>query len=84
VPAFRVTGISDDWYRSTMGVIVIGLVICWSTREIIRCTWQRGEQSCEDLGAPATTLGEPRMTVEQSQKNNIFFGNAAGAPGNQS
>ena len=24
-PAFRVTVISDDWYRSTMGVIVIGL-----------------------------------------------------------
>jgi len=25
LPAFRVTRISDDWYRSTMGVIVIGL-----------------------------------------------------------
>jgi len=25
LPAFRVTGISDDWYRSTMGVIVISL-----------------------------------------------------------
>jgi len=24
-PAFGVTGISDDWYRSTMGVIVISL-----------------------------------------------------------
>jgi len=29
------------------------------------------------LGAPATTLGAPRITVEQSGKN-IFFGNTAG------
>ena len=43
------------------------------------------------LGAPATSLGEPatslrasRITVEQSGKNNIFFGNAAGVPGNLS
>jgi hypothetical protein len=36
------------------------------------------------LGAPATSLGAPRITVEQSGKNNIFFGNAAGAPGNHS
>jgi hypothetical protein len=35
------------------------------------------------LGAPATSLGAPRITVEQSEKN-IFFGNAAGAPGNHS
>jgi len=34
------------------------------------------------LGAPATSLGAPYITVEQSGKNNIFFGNAAGgAPG---
>jgi len=36
------------------------------------------------LGVPATSLGAPRITVEQSVKNNIFFGNAAGAPGNHS
>jgi len=36
------------------------------------------------LGAPATSLGTPRMTVEQSGKNNVFFGNAAGVPGNHS
>jgi hypothetical protein len=30
-------------------------------------------------------LGAPRITVEQSGNNNIFFGNAAGgAPGNHS
>jgi len=37
-----------------------------------------------NLGAPETCLGAPRITVEQSGKNNIFFGNAAGAPGNHS
>ena len=36
------------------------------------------------LGAPVTSLGAPRITVEQSGKNNIFFGNAGGAPGNHS
>jgi len=38
----------------------------------------------ESLGAPTTSLGAPRITVEQSGKNNVFFGNAAGAPGNHS
>jgi hypothetical protein len=33
--------------------------------------------------APVTSLGAPPITVEQSGKN-IFFGNAAGAPGNHS
>jgi len=34
------------------------------------------------LGALATSLGAPQITVEQSGKNDVFFGNAAGAPGN--
>jgi len=34
------------------------------------------------LGVPATSLGAPQITVEQSGKNNIFFGNAADAPRN--
>jgi len=37
-----------------------------------------------NLGAPAISLGVPRITVEQSGQNNIFFGNAAGVPGNYS
>ena len=37
-----------------------------------------------NLGVPATCLRAPGITVEQSRKNNIFFGNAAGAPGNHS
>jgi hypothetical protein len=37
-----------------------------------------------NLGVLVTGPGAPRITVEQSGKNNIFFGNAAGAPGNHS
>ena len=40
-------------------------------------TWEHRRQTWERLGAP-------RITVEQSGKNNIFFGNAAGAPGTHS
>jgi len=29
-------------------------------------------------------LGTPRIAVDQSGKNNIFFGHAVGAPGNHS
>jgi len=46
-----------------------------------------GGHSCqpsEKPGAPTTSLGAPRITVEQSGKNNMFFGNAAGVPGNHS
>jgi len=39
-PAMRVTGISDDWYRSTMEVIVISLGIRRSAGENFRCTWE--------------------------------------------
>jgi len=37
-----------------------------------------------NLRAPVTSLRAPRITVERSGKNNIFFANAAGAPGNHS
>jgi hypothetical protein len=36
------------------------------------------------LEAPATSLGTSRITVELAGRNNIFFGNAAGSPGNYS
>jgi len=38
--ALGVTGISDDWYRSTMGVIGISLGTCCSTGENFRCIWE--------------------------------------------
>jgi hypothetical protein len=37
-------------------------------------------ESATSLEALVTSLGAPQITVEQSGKN-IFFGNAAGAPG---
>jgi hypothetical protein len=45
-------------------------------------TWEHLRAPATNLGAQATCLGAPRITVEQSGKNNIFLGNAAGAPGN--
>ena len=93
--AFGVTGISDKCYRSTIGVTVISLGTSRSTREDFRRTREHLGVPMTSLGAPATRLGvprtslgapttrlgAPRITVEQSGKNNIFFGNAAGASG---
>jgi len=50
----------------------------------LQSNWERRRQAWEHLEALATSLGAPRITVEQSGKNNIFFGNDAGAPGNHS
>jgi len=58
-PAFRVTGISDDCYTSTMGVIGISLGTPRSARGNFGCTW-------EHLGAPTTSLGAPRCAGVQS------------------
>jgi hypothetical protein len=62
-----------------------------STWECRRHDWECRRQAWEylgarttSLGAPATSLGAPRITLEQSGRNNNFFGNTAGAPGNHS
>ena len=55
-PAFGATGISDDWYRSTMGVIVISLRTPQCARETFGSTWQH-------LGSPTTRLGVPMISV---------------------
>jgi len=54
-----------------MGVIAIGVGTCRSAREMFRCTGEsrqqareRSGQSLEHMGAPATSLGAPRITVE--------------------
>jgi len=54
-------------------------------------TWERWRQACDHMGAPTTTLGMPAttlgalpLTVLQSARNNLFFGNTVGAPGNHS
>jgi len=56
-PAFRVTGISDDCYRSTMGVIVIGLGTHRSVGENSGCTWEHLSAPAISVGAPTTSLG---------------------------
>jgi len=63
-PAFGVTGISDEWYRSTMGVIVIRLRTPQSARENVWCTWDYLGVPVTRLGAPTTSLGAPTTTLE--------------------
>jgi len=46
-PAFRLTGISDDWYRSTMGVIAISLGARRSAGENVGCTWECRQTNVE-------------------------------------
>jgi len=83
-PAFSVSGISDDWYRTTMGVIILSLETPQTAGENFRCTWKHLSAPATSLGVPMTSLevpamnlGAPPITVQQSGKNNIFFGNAA-------
>lgn len=57
-PAFGVTGIADDWPRSAMGVVVIGLITLWSAGENFGCNWQHLGGPVTSLGAPASSLGE--------------------------
>ena len=46
-PAFRVTGMSDDRYSSSRGVIVIGLGTPWSANHKPGSTWERWRQAWE-------------------------------------
>ena len=80
-PAFRATGISNDWYSSAMGVIVISLGTPQSARENFGCTWEHLGALVTSMGAPATSLDAPRIAVEQSGTIDIFV-NVLGAPGN--
>jgi len=63
----------------------------WTDAAAFMCTWEhlgapatRRRAPTTSLGVLATRLGAPRLTVEQSGIHNIFFGNAAGVPGNHS
>jgi hypothetical protein len=55
--AFGVTGISDDWYRCTMGEIVIRFRTPQSARENYGCTWEHLERPATSLGALTTSMG---------------------------
>jgi hypothetical protein len=81
---FAVTGIYGDLYRSTMGDIVISLGIPGSARENFAYTWEYLVARRTNLGVPVTCLRLPPIKVEQSENNNIFFGNNAGASGHYS
>jgi hypothetical protein len=59
MPAFRVTGISDDWYRSTMGVILIALGTPQSVGDSFGCTGEYLGALATGLGAPTTSLRVP-------------------------
>jgi len=82
-PAFRVTEISDDWYRSTMGVIVISLGTPQCAGENIGCTWESCRQVWEYLESPLSSRGKT-SSLEMLQvclECCRCAWNAAGAPG---
>ena len=65
--------------------------VYWTDAVAFRCIWKHLGAPSTSLGAPTKSLGSPttslgahQITVEQSGKNIIFFGNAAGAPENHS
>jgi len=58
--AFRVTGIFDDWYRSTLWVIVISLGTPQSARE--NCGWTWGTVMCRWQG------WERRLQVQECRE----------------
>jgi len=65
LPCFRVTGISYDWCRSMMGVIVIGLGTRQSAGENCGCTWEHLGVPATTQGAQMTSLGAPASTSEK-------------------
>jgi len=62
-PAFGGTGICDDSYRSTMGVIVMSLRTPRSARENIACTWQHQGAATTSLTVPTTSLRVPTTSL---------------------
>jgi len=65
LPAFRVTGISDEWYRSAMGVIMIGFGTPRSVGENFGSTWEHLGVPLTSLGAPTTSLTAPGSTCDK-------------------
>ena len=71
---FEVTGISDDWYMSTRGVIITWYGTPWSTRGDIGCTREHWHHAWEHLRAP-------RITGKQFAENDIVVANLSSGPG---
>ena len=82
-PALGVTGISDDWYRSTMGVIAMSLRTPRSAGKNLGArgrTWECRGRACERRGQvwerrreALKHLGAPRITVTHSGKTTSTF-----------
>jgi hypothetical protein len=71
--SFEVTGISDDWYRSIMGVCAMRCRTPQRPRENIRCTWEHLGMQATSVWAPTTIqrgpvkcLRAPWITAEHS------------------
>jgi len=80
-PAFGVTGISDDWFRSTMGVILISLRTPRSAEENFGCTWKHLGAPATSLGAVTTSLGAPTTSLGAPTTRLGAPGNASDNPG---
>jgi len=56
----------------------------WTNTVAFRCIRMHPGTPATRLRVPTTNLGALQITVEQCENNNIFIGNAAGAPGTHS
>jgi len=83
-PAFRVTAISDDWFRSTMGVIVISLRTPRSTGENFACTLKHLGAQATSLGALTTSLGALTRSLGALMTSLGAPTTSLGAPGSTS
>jgi len=61
--AFRVAWISDDRYRSTMGVIVTCMGILLSAGDNYGCIWERLGALATSLVTATSSLGAPKTSV---------------------
>jgi len=82
--AFGVTGISDDRYRSSMGVIVISLRTSRSAGENFACTWEHLGVPATSLEAPTTSLGAPTTSLGAPTTSLGAPTTRLGAPGSTS
>jgi len=65
-PAFKVTWIPDDWYRSTMGVSVIGSGTPRSAGDNFVCSWEHLGAAATSLRVLTTSLGAPGSAGDMS------------------
>jgi len=82
--ALGVTGISEDWYRITMEVIVISLKTSQSTRENFGCTWEHLGVLATSFEAPVTSLGALRTYLGALMSSMGAPGSASDKPGSTS